>query len=34
MTMSAIFSEASGSLRGTLVRAGGFLDFDMVGVRY
>ena len=30
--MSAIFREASGSLRGTLLRVGGFLDLDMIEV--
>ena len=29
--MSAIFNEASGSLRGTLLRAGDFLGFDIAG---
>jgi hypothetical protein len=32
MIMSAIFKDASGSLRGTLLRAGGFLGFDMLAV--
>ena len=30
--MSAAFSEAKGSLRGTLLGAGGFLGFDMMEV--
>lgn len=29
ISISAIFKEASGSLRGTLFRAPGFLGFDM-----
>jgi hypothetical protein len=32
MTISAIFREASGSLRGTLFKAGGFLGLDMIAL--